>query len=143
MPVFFIKQKTRQLDRFRITEDLYNKKLKEYKERQSEIMTELRIHEVADESYYLTVNKVFSLAQRAYKIFESSEILERRQLLNFLLQNIELKGKKLLYKLKTPWDTVLLANHQPAMLRGWFYTLGQSPTVPSRYTRPRLYPGLR
>jgi hypothetical protein len=27
------------------------------------------------------------------------------------LQNLELKGKKLQYKLKTPYDTVLLANN--------------------------------
>jgi len=87
---------------------MFDKKLKEYKERQADIMTEIKMHDWADEKYYITVNKVFSLTQRAFEIFESSEIQEKRQLLNFLLQNLELKGKKLLYKLKTPFDTVLL-----------------------------------
>lgn len=32
---------------------------------------------------------------------------KKRKILNFLLQNCELKEKKLLYKLKAPFDTVL------------------------------------
>lgn len=93
-----------------ITTDLYDKKLKEYKEKQQDIMDEMQKHNKADESYYITVNKVLSLAQRAYEIFESSEIEEKRQLLNFVLQNLELKERKLMFKTKTPFDTVLFAN---------------------------------
>ena len=37
---------------------------------------------------------------------ESSEPEEKRQLLNFLLQNLKLDGKKLSFKLKTPFNTV-------------------------------------
>jgi hypothetical protein len=53
---------------------------------------------------------VLSLAQKAYEIFQSSEVTEKRQLLNFLLQNPELNDRKLVFKLKTPFDTVLQAN---------------------------------
>ena len=35
---------------------------------------------------------------------------EKRQLLNFVLQNLELKERKLMFKTKTPFDTVLVAN---------------------------------
>lgn len=94
----------------RITTDLYNKKLKEYKERQQEILEEIQKYNKADESFYITVNKVLSLAQRAYEIFESSEIEEKRQLLNFVLQNFKLKERKLMFKTKTPSDTVSVAN---------------------------------
>lgn len=38
---------------------------------------------------------------------------EKRQLLNFILQNLELKERKLMFKTKTPFDTVLLANKCP------------------------------
>ena len=72
----------------------------------------------ADEKFYITANIVLNLAQRAYEIFESSEVAEKRQLLNFLLQNLELKGRKLIYKLKTPFDMVLLANKCSSLLRG-------------------------
>jgi len=41
---------------------------------------------------------------------------EKRQLLNFLLQNLKLKNRKLLFKLKTPFDTVLQASKCSEML---------------------------
>ncbi len=70
----------------------------------------MKKHDIADESFYINLNKVLSLAQRAYEIFESSEMDEKRRLLNFTLQNLELNGKKLSFKTKTPFDTVLVAN---------------------------------
>ena len=95
---------------WRITKDMFNKKLKEYKEKQTETETEMARYTDADENFYLTANMTLNLAKRAYELFESSEIFEKRQLLNFLLQNLELRGKKLLFELKTPFDTVLQAN---------------------------------
>ena len=89
---------------------MFNKKLKEYKEKQTETETEMARYTDADENFYLTANMTLNLAKRAYELFESSEIFEKRQLLNFLLQNLELRGKKLLFELKTPFDTVLQAN---------------------------------
>jgi len=50
---------------------------------------------------------VLNLAKKAYGIFQSSEVSEKRQLLNFLLQNLELNGRKLVFELNTPFDTVL------------------------------------
>ncbi len=105
-------------ERRRITTDMFNKKLKEYKERQSELLEEMQKHTKADEKYYITINTVLSLAQRAYEIFKNSEVSEKRQLLNFLLQNCELKDKKLLFKLKAPFDTALEAGRCSEMLRG-------------------------
>jgi len=77
----------------------------------------MNLHDKADKEHYITANTMLNLAQRARKVFESSEVAEKRQLLNFLLQNLELKGRKLLFNLKTPFDTVLLANKCPSMLR--------------------------
>ena len=96
---------------------MFNQKLKEYKEKQQEILEKLKRHDSADESYYITLNTTLSLAQRAYEIFESSEVSEKGQLLNFLLQNCQLKGKKLLFSLKAPFDTVLQASKCSNMLR--------------------------
>ena len=99
-----------RLDDSSITKEMFNKKLKEYKERQAEINEELQRYTDADENYYITANMTLNLAKRAYEIFESSEVTEKRQLLNFLLQNLKLRGKKLLFELKTPFDTVLQAS---------------------------------
>ena len=82
-------------------------------------MEELAKHDKADKEYHITANTVLNLAQRALEIFESSEPQEKRQLLNFVFQNLELRQKNLEYKLKTPYDTVLLANECSDLLRGW------------------------
>ena len=107
-----------RLDDQSITKEMFNEKLKEYKEKQAEIREEMGRYDQADEKFYLTANMVLNLAQKAEQIFESSEVREKRQLLNFLLQNIKLQGKKLLFELKTPFDTVLQANKCSTLLRG-------------------------
>lgn len=43
-------------------------------------------HVNADESFQVTANMVLSLARRAREIFESSEVEEKRQLLNFVFR---------------------------------------------------------
>jgi site-specific DNA recombinase len=85
---------------------MFDKKLKEYKEKQSEINSEMQKHNVADENYYITVNTVLNLAQQAYKIFQSSEVQEKRQLLGFLLQNAQLQDKQFAFDLKKPFDSI-------------------------------------
>lgn len=89
---------------------MYDKKLKEYKEKQDDLVFKMKQFENGNQSYYITANKVLSVAKRAVEIFKSSEPAEKRQFLNFLFQNLSLDGKNLLYKLKTPFKEVLLAN---------------------------------
>lgn len=59
-----------------------------------EIVEEMKRHEKADRNFYVTTNMVRNLAARAREIFESSEIEEKRQLLNLVFQNLQLEGKK-------------------------------------------------
>lgn len=95
-----------------ITNEMFDKKLREYKERQSELNDQLQRHTDADENFYLIANQVMSLAQRAYAIFSSkeTEINEKRALLNFLLQNCQLSGKNLTYTLRKPFDAMFVYN---------------------------------
>ncbi|MEI7498043.1 MAG: recombinase family protein [Candidatus Falkowbacteria bacterium] len=99
----------------RITTEIYDQKLKEFKEKQYDILFKIKQFDNASNSYYITANTVLSLAQRATEIFESSEPEEKRQLLNFLFQNLKLDGKNLQYKLKAPFEGVLLANTSHSM----------------------------
>ena len=101
-----------------ITKDMFNKKLKEYKEKQAELETKMQSYTDADENYYLTANITLNLAKKAYEVFQSSEPEEKWQFLNFLLQNLKLEGKKLNFELKTPFNTVLQANKCSKWLRG-------------------------
>jgi site-specific DNA recombinase len=52
-------------------------------------------HEKADQNFYITANMVMNLSACAKEIFESSEVDEKRQLLNFVFQNLKLDGKNL------------------------------------------------
>lgn len=90
-----------------ITRDFYDAKVKSYKQRQSEILEKLQNYDEADEDFLLTCSMVLELGRNAYKIFKSSEPNEKRQLLNFLLQNCLLDGQKLVFNLKQPFDAIL------------------------------------
>lgn len=95
-----------------ISVDFFNRKLKEYKDKDQEITKEMERYIVKDTNAHITANMVLSLASRARDIFESSEVDEKRQLLNFVFQNLELKEKKLSVTLREPFkmikDTSLL-----------------------------------
>ena len=112
-------RKSKLLDKLvdeEITKEAYDIKLKEYETKQAGINSKMSKYEKADKEYYITVSTILSLAQRAYEIFKSSEPMEKRQLLNFLLQNCQLQGKKLNFELKTPFNRVLEANKFATLL---------------------------
>ena len=85
---------------------MYDKKLKEYKEKQEDLLLQMEDHNKADENFYITAATVLDLSSRALEIFRSSEVNEKRALLKFLLQNCVLNGRKLLFELKTPFDVI-------------------------------------
>ena len=93
-----------------ITQEKYDKKLSEYKKTQEDILLQMERHSKADETYYIEAGKLLELAQRAYKIYESSELEEKKKFLGYLLQNSKLDGKKLVPSIQLPFDTILTAN---------------------------------
>ena len=99
-----------------IDDELYQQKFKEMKARQQEIVAKMQRHVKADETFYITANAVLSLASRAKELFESSEVDEKRQLLNFVFQNLSLDGKKLVHTLREPFSMIMNAKQCP---NGW------------------------
>ena len=91
----------------RITQDEYDKKAIELKERQRQINAELKIHNDADEQFAVTLTSLISLASKAYEIFESSKIIEKRQLIAFMFSNLRMNGTKLLFDLKQPFNLMM------------------------------------
>ena len=63
-------------------------------------------HTKADENFYITAPKILNLANRALEIFESSEVKEKRALINLLLQNPLLSERKLLFSLRSPFNMI-------------------------------------
>src|SRR3989344_6383853 len=87
-----------------ITQDDHDKYLRQFKSRQQEINLLLEEHTNADESYHIAASTVLNLAKRALAIFESSEVPEKRALLNYLLQTSVVQGKKPVFTLRSPFD---------------------------------------
>ena len=73
---------------------------------------------VADEEYYLTSEYLLELASRAYDLFMSSEAEEERQLLQLILRNLKLEGKKVEFELTEPFDKVFACSSRQSWLPG-------------------------
>ncbi len=110
--------------------ELYIQKVREYKGRQMEIVDEMKGHEKADEAFYVTANMVMNLEARARGIFESSEVDEKRQILNLVFQNLKLDGEKLLVDMHEPFSIITGCKEHPDSWRwresntgGWVFLL--------------------
>src|ERR1700730_3647637 len=90
-----------------ITQDEYDKKARELKERQAEIATCIDQHQQGDGEYRTTLESLISLASRAAELFERSKTEQKRQLLAFVFSNLRLRGKKLEFSLRSPFDLMV------------------------------------
>jgi len=67
----------------------------------------------------LTSEYLLKLAANAGKLFESSEVHEKRLLLTMALQNLRLEGKKARYDWINPFDKIAFYASRQAWLREW------------------------
>ena len=88
------------------------------KEKQYDINIQIEDHTRADENYYITASNVLNLAKNAFELFKSSEIPEKRAILNYLLQNCDANENKLEFSLRSPYNHILEFAKQPTWLRG-------------------------
>ncbi|MCR4328334.1 MAG: hypothetical protein NUV53_02335 [Patescibacteria group bacterium] len=86
---------------------MYDKKLKEYKAKQADLIQQMQEHSNADEKHYLTAARLLDVCSRAFEIFESSEPMEKRQFLNFILQNSTLNQTTPLFTLKPVFAAIV------------------------------------
>lgn len=89
-----------------ITESIYTKFFTHLKEEEAQVDTKLSALQNAQDNYYITANYILELSKRAYKLFLSSEMEERRQLLKLVFQNLTLDGKKVRIVAQKPFDTI-------------------------------------
>jgi len=84
--------------------------LKEYKAKQADLLQQIQDHSVADEKYHLTAARLLDICERALEIFESSEPLEKRNFLNFVLQNSVLNQTKPVFTMKPVFAGIVRAH---------------------------------
>jgi len=101
-----------------ITKEIYDKKHQELQDKLQVLNIELEEHTKADYDYKTTITTIISVARRAKEIFKGSEIYEKRVLLNYLLQNPTVNGKKLDFAIASPFNLVLELADNPNWLRG-------------------------
>ena len=57
-------------------------------------------------NYYYVISTKVALLNRAGQLFRSSDIEQKRRLMSFLFTNLHVKGEKLDYTLKKPFDII-------------------------------------
>jgi len=99
-----------------ITKQIYDKKHQEFQDKLALLNIEIEENTKADFDYQMTVASVLNLARHAKRIFESSEISEKRQFINYLIQNPTVKEKTLVFNLRSPFDALLNFSKSPEWL---------------------------
>ena len=92
---------------WRITDDKYDKFYQSFREQIADIDTRLAMLQEAEDNYYITAKYLLELSNRAYELFKSSEVEERRQLIKLVLSNLRVEGKLVRYDGLKPFDTIL------------------------------------
>ena len=85
----------------------YDKKARELKEKQYKLNDKLKSITEADENYSTTLISLLNICSKAPELFASSKVEQKRQLINFLLSKLQLRGKKLEYTLRKPFDVLV------------------------------------
>jgi site-specific DNA recombinase len=114
------KETTQMLDnlyldklKMRITESEYDRFYISLRDKISELNTQLNKLQEAEDNYYITAKYILDLSTRAYDLFKSSEVEEKRQLIKLILSNLRLSGKNLLFDAEKPFDLILnFSDHQ-------------------------------
>jgi hypothetical protein len=95
---------------------VYDKFYEEFRAEISEIDTKLAMLQDAEDNYYITAKYLLELANRAYDLFVSSEVEERRQLLKLVLSNLRIDGKEVCYDVVKPFDSFLVSANSQSWL---------------------------
>ena len=91
----------------RITQTEYDKKARDLKDRQITTAARLEQHQQGDGDYRTTLEGLISLASRAADLFEPSKTEQKREPIAFVFSNLQLRGKKLEYSLRSPFDLMV------------------------------------
>ena len=89
-----------------LTKEEFSSQKKRLKARQYEITDLLHAYDVTDDEFSNKLNYMIELASGALEEFRSSSIDKKRELLNYVFQNLKLNGKNLEYSMAKPFDSI-------------------------------------
>jgi site-specific DNA recombinase len=102
----------------RITLNDYDEYVKDLKARQEQLDDQLVNLTHNDKSFLLTSSYLLEVATKAPKLFQSSKAALKSKLLRFLLSNLVIQDKKLVFNLKAPFDVISECSQNQTWLRG-------------------------
>ncbi len=120
----------------RITLNDYDEYVKDLKARQEQLDEQLVTLTHNDKSFMLTSSYLLEIATKAPKLFQSSKAALKSKLLRFLLSNLVIQDKKLVFNLKTPFDVIAECSKNQSWLLG-----ADSNRQPTGYTYPAVSNG--
>jgi DNA invertase Pin-like site-specific DNA recombinase len=94
----------------KIDDNLYNRKTNEYRESIENLKTQLATFELSETNRFDTVSHLLEVSKNAHKIFSETDYLGKRKIIKKVLSNSELSGRKLLLKLKKPYELMAFCN---------------------------------
>ena len=114
-----IKDLFRDRKKFKLRPELFEELVRECERKQTDIRQQLEDHSKADKQFVLTASYILDVASRAGELFEaeSSKVEQKRYLINLVLSNLQLKGEKLIFNLKEPFDAIALMSKSGNWLR--------------------------
>ncbi|MDP9137582.1 MAG: recombinase family protein, partial [Pseudomonadota bacterium] len=73
----------------------------------TELRMQIEQHSKGQDEFRMTLESLISLASRAADIFERSKTEQKRQLIALVFSNLRLRGEKLEYSLRSPFDLMV------------------------------------
>lgn len=95
-----------------ITETEYDRFYQSFKDKAEDLAIRVEQLQEAEDNYYMTSKYILDLTNRAYELFKSSEVEERRQLIKLVLSNVRVEGEKVLWEAHKPFDLLLESAHR-------------------------------
>jgi DNA invertase Pin-like site-specific DNA recombinase len=94
---------------FKSRPDIFEQMVKERETRQKVILQELDDHSNGDKAFVIGASYILEVCSRAVELFEaeSSNLEQKRYLLDFVLSNMKLNGEKLEFNLRKPFDAIV------------------------------------
>lgn len=89
-----------------LTKEEFSAQKKRLKARQYEITDLLHAYDVTDDEFSNKLNYMIELASGALKEFKSSGVDQKRELLNYVFQNLRMNRKNLEYTMAKPFDSI-------------------------------------
>jgi len=95
------------------------------------------LHKISDD-FENQVITVFELANHSHDLFKSSEIDDKRKIVNLLFPNLFLDGQKLVFTLQKPFDKLIEMTSLPSWLPSFNIFRNKQDDILSTMNRPMM-----